>query len=208
MNSDELTPIGSQQWTAYNTPSLLLDVNETFINLLVTVARRSEQMPGPFFERLRDPLRSAAGKAKLIAKRAPLLLLDINFDDIIWWNAVARDPASGVTDQSPLVPAQDAIELCRAALTLVWHLSRADLPGCLVLAGLSRPVAQTVGSLGLKQIHQIAECQYRSLRPRWEARPALWLGLLANTEGDVSARTFAIRALQISWDTARTGESR
>ena len=83
-----MTPIGSHHWTAYNTPSLLLDINETFINLLVTVARGSEHPPGPFFERLRDPLRSAAGKAKLLAKRAPLLLLDINFDDAIWWKKV------------------------------------------------------------------------------------------------------------------------
>jgi hypothetical protein len=178
--------------------SLLQDINETFLVLLIESARQPTN-GGEFFLALRETFCRMDESAKATVASAPLLLLDFEFRNADWWKGVASDPRRRFLARRPLIEQEQAIELTRGALMLAWHLARSDLASCLVLVGLSDPVAQVVRSLRPKQIDLIAEHQFRSMRPRWEDRPYLWQQLLTNIETDIDLRAFAIRALRLSW---------
>ena len=189
-------------WVARDVLAVLSEINETFVRLLADRAVLTDETRTDFIGALRELLCRSDAPTK--AAHAPVLLLDIGFHDPDWWTVLAREPSRmAALGRSPF-PREDAVELSRATLMLAWHLSRADLASCLILLGLSLPVARIVGTLRPKQIDQIAESHYARLRPRWEDRPSVWQQLLSGTETDqASMRTFAIRALELSWASAR-----
>jgi hypothetical protein len=100
-------------------------------------------------------------------------------------------------------PRPRALKLARSALMLVWHLARSDRDSSLVVLGLSAPVIDIVGALQPQQIDRIAERHCAFLRPRWEDRPSVWRRLLCGAATQEAARTFTLRALQLTWDAAR-----
>ena len=68
-----------------------------------------------------------------------------------------------------------------------------------MILGISRPVAEILAGLALSDLDSIAERRFRSLRPRWEARPALWRRLIhAGDSGDFRpGKEFILRSLQL-----------
>lgn len=184
----------------------LEEINASFLQLLVDMARNTVRPTGDFIAPLRAALCDLPEPVTAIAARTPVLLLDLQFADATWWNAVATD-ASRVPPAARWLtsfPKARALKLARATLTLAWHLSRTDTAAEMILMGLTAPVSAIVGTLRFNQLDAIAERQFTHLRPRWEDRPRLWLQLLSGNLDPLNASAFTLRALQLSWSPTRT----
>jgi hypothetical protein len=187
-------------WTLSDVRAPLCDINETFLRLLVDIAKLPEEPASDFIADLRAELCGLAEPIRSIAVRTPVLLVDMDLRDRAVWKVLSTDSTS--TRSMPTCtmrfPRQRALKLARSALMLIWHLARTDRDSSLVLMGLSAPVIEIVRTLRPQQVDRIAERQVARLRPRWEDRPAVWRQLLANAadNGEV-ARGFTLRALQL-----------
>lgn len=190
--------------TSHQVLGLLLDINEAFVRYLLTSAREAAPARCALLSELREAIRKTNASAEALAARAPVLLLDMGFRDHAWWTQIAANPTRKFGRYKAALPHSQAVELARATLILAWYLARAEITSCLVLAGLSQPVARIVGALRPGQIDQIAEFQYESLRPRWEDRPSIWMQLLSGSARELKPRELVIRALQLSWNAAST----
>lgn len=189
--------LSSPDWAMRDVLPMLEEINCTFLELLSDYARSQHSAGGQFLAELRYALCTTNDAARLHAARAPMLLLDFGFRNEAWWREVAADPLRTFPGKAPIVSHPAAVELARATLMLVWHLARANPSSALVLTSMSPPVARIIGSLRPKQLEQIAEHQYKAMRPRWEARTGLWQQLLSGHTQKHDLRTFSIRALQL-----------
>ena len=182
-------------------------INESFLELLIDMAHLPGEPCSDFISTLRTQIGSLTQAPRAIALRTPVLLVDIEFRNPIWWKAVAATPSRLHAPTSVWLappPRARAVKLARAALTLAWHLARTDLESSLVLMGLTAPVIEIVGALQPQQLDRIAELQSAHLRPRWEDGPSVWRQLLLGASIDShQSRAFALRTLQLTWASAR-----
>jgi len=202
---DDTDPRASIRWSARSVLAPLSDINESFLQLLIDVAKRREAAPSDFIAELREPLCQLSESARAIARGTPVLLVDMEFRNPMWWGAVATDSAKTHTAHTWLTsfPRNRAVRLARSTLMLAWHLAGTDPASCLALLGLSSPVIEIVGALQPQQIERIAERQGTCLRPRWEDRPSVWRHLLSAADDHAAAQGFTVRALQLSCAPAR-----
>jgi len=186
-------------------PELLLplhEVNARCLDLISLVAKLDpEDAPFALVGPLRMLLRGTRPPLRRRAASQPFALVDMEFRDIGWWQAVKSRPSRVWKDRPwrALVPKRAAIQLAQTTLMLAWHMTRADADATSIVFGMSPEVAQIIRSLRLSEIDTIAQHQFRHVRPRWEERPELWRELLvaAHSEDSGAARTIAIRALQL-----------
>ena len=198
-DTELIPPLG---WTLRQVRAPLCDINETFLQLLIDLARLPAEPQSDFIAQLREQLKHLVEPVSVIAARAPVLLVDIKFRDREWWKRAATEAPKGRLPPSwmPALPRQRALIVTRATLTLAWHLARTDRDCCVVLLGMSVAVMDIMRALSLREVDRIAERQAGHLRPRWEDRPALWrqvLGAATDTPG--LARALALRSLQLSF---------
>jgi hypothetical protein len=179
----------------------LYEVNERCLMLLTEAARSDSHAASALVIALRRPLLAMTPEARARASRRPILLLDIAFRDALWWIDAKSHPrrATRTTLDHEAFPAQSAKHLARATLVLAWHSVRADQIASGVILGISRPVAEILAGLALSDLDSIAERRFRSLRPRWEDRPALWRRLIHSGESADFRRgkEFLLRSLQL-----------
>jgi hypothetical protein len=189
-------------WSPREVRAPLADINASFLELLVDMARSDSRGGSDFLSELREPLSRLAEPVKLLAARIPFLLLDVEFRNHAWWKACATNPAKAFPPPptwTTALPRLNSLKLARPALVLAWHLARTDRESCLIAMGMSAAVIDVVRLLQLQQIEAIAEQQCTRLRPRWEDRPALWRQLLATAAtGQPKTRDFVLHALQMS----------
>ncbi len=186
------------------TPELLLplhEVNERCFELIALVAKLNpEDAPFALTGPLRSLLRSTPPSLRRRAARQPFAFVDMEFRDANWWQSVKRRPSSVWKDRPwrALAPKRAANQLAQTTLMLAWHMTRADPEATCVIFGMSREVAQLIGTLRLSEIDTIAQHQFRHVRPRWEERAEFWRELLvaARSEDALPMRHVAIRALQ------------
>lgn len=185
-------------------PELLLplhEVNERCLELIALVAKLDpEDAPFALVGPLRSLLRGTRPNLRRRAARQPFALVDMEFRDADWWQAVKSRPSRAWKDRPwrALAPKRAATQLAQTTLILAWHMTRADAEATCIVFGMSREVAQLIGSLRLSELDTIAQHQFRHVRPRWEERAELWRELLVAAQSDDSAamRSIAIRALQ------------
>jgi hypothetical protein len=179
----------------------LYELNERCLMLLAEAARSDTHSASPLVIALRRTLLAMTPDARVRASRRPILLVDMAFRDALWWLDARSHPrrvTRTILDHE-IFPAQSAKHLARATLVLAWHSVRADRIASGVILGISRPVAEILAGLALSDLDSIAERRFRSLRPRWENRPALWRRLLHS--GDSAdfrrGKEFVLRSLQL-----------
>lgn len=185
-------------------PELLLplhEVNERCLELIALVAKLDpEDAPFALVGPLRSLLRGTRQNLRRRAARQSFALVDMEFRDLEWWQAVKSRPSRAWKDRPwrALAPKRAATQLAQTTLILAWHMTRADADATSIVFGMSREVAQLIGSLRLSELDIIAQHQFRHVRPRWEERAELWRELLVAAQSDDSAamRSIAIRALQ------------
>jgi hypothetical protein len=179
----------------------LFEVNERCLLLLTETARSETRPASALVIALRRPLLAMTPDIRARASRRPILLLDMAFRDALWWRDARSHPrrTTRTTVDHEAFPAPSARALARASLVLAWHSVRADPIASGVILGISRPVAEILGGLALSDLDSIAERRFRSLRPRWEDRPALWRKLLHSGQSTDFRRgkEFTLRSLQL-----------
>lgn len=118
--------------------------------------------------------------ARRQAAKAPLLLIDIHFDDEPWWQGARTIEAPPAKDSrtADIFKLSFAVELMHHALVLAWHAARWDSRVASILLAMSPQVATCISKLGLRDIRYIAENHHCHLRPRWEHLPLFWRHLL------------------------------
>lgn len=191
---------GSGRDGASNAP--LHEVNELCIDWLAGLAGGGDcthicSLVAP----LRPRLQTLRAHAIHRAARQPFLLVDLEFTDLEWWQAVRSNPERQWKSRAwpPGTPKRAAVELTRATLVTTWHILRSDMSVARVALGLQREVAELIVNLRLAMIERVAEHQFRHIRPRWEDRPWLWRKLFtaADSNDPQALRDFEIHALQL-----------
>jgi hypothetical protein len=180
----------------------LHEVNERCLDLIALVSKLDpEDAPFAMVGPLRSLLRGTRPIVRRRAARQPFALVDMEFRDAEWWQAVATDPARTWKDRpwhNPS-PKRVAIQLAQSTVMLAWHMTRADSELTSIVFGMSRDVASVIAALGLSSIETIAEHQFRHVRPRWEQQPEIWRELLlaAHRDDADAMRDFVVHALQL-----------
>lgn len=176
------------------------ELNERSFELLVQVAR-SEADRAILPPSLRELLRESSPEGRKSAAARAYLLLDLEFRNLLWWEAVRRSPErpfAGQTGRIPL-PKRAAISLARTLLMTTREAIRADAAIARLLLGIDAQVAELLSGLQIADIDRIAEHQFRHVEPRWLDRPAVWRSLLLPTAepASVEKRQFDTRCLQL-----------
>jgi hypothetical protein len=128
-----------------------------------------------------DLWRSLDESARHRAARCPYLLVEMRFDDALWWEDAKRDAMK--PRPSPTVLSVGTAGLGRAlandALTLAWWTARADQRTAMLLFGLDPRVAVVISSLSPVEVRRITARSGNQLQPRWEQNRRMWRDLLS-----------------------------
>lgn len=167
----------------------VVEVNEQCLELLVHQARTAPIPPFQLVMDLRDSLRQMTPERRKRAAARPFLLLDLEFQNPEWWDAVRRYPDKKFRTSSwrGSLPRRSGLPLARATLLLAWQGCRAHLETACILFGMSRAAAEVIIELQLTEIDRIADRRFRHLHPRWQDRPDVWRLLLAAAESPSAA---------------------
>jgi hypothetical protein len=179
---------------------LIAELNERCLDVLMLLAKRGPPTPrNTLALHLRPLLRSVRPDVRRRAAQIALPLIDMEFRNSEWWQALKSDSGHCSKHSPPDVPKRAMVQLTRATLIFCWHSVHTDLESARVLFGMSPTVADIIGALRLADIEQIAERQFRHLRPRWQDRPWLWRKLLnaAHSNDHRVVRDFHVHALQV-----------
>lgn len=162
----------------------IVEVNEQCLEFLVHLARTEPFPTFPLVTVLRDVLRQTTPESRKCAAARPFLLLDLEFQNPEWWNAVHKYPSKKFHTASwrGALPRRFALPLARATLLLAWQGCRAQIETACILFGMNRPTAELIAGFHLTEIAGIADRRFRHLHPRWQDRPEVWRLLLAAAE--------------------------
>ena len=181
-NSSKSGSLPAWKWTGAEALEWVRDLNARCLEAIgkrlvrAAAARPDEidQMDVDLWRRLDEPARHRAA-------RCPYLLVEMRFDDAVWWEDAKRDAMKPTP--SPTVLSAGTAGLGRAlandALTLAWWTARADQRTAMLLFGLDPRVAAVVSSLSPVEVRRITARSGNQLRPRWEHNRRMWRDLLS-----------------------------
>jgi hypothetical protein len=176
------------------------EINERLLEILVQMARSeaSSVMLRPF---LRDLLRQSPPEARKRAAARAYILVDLEFRNLPWWEAVKRSPEkpfAGYAGRNPL-PKRSAVPLARTLLMAAREAIRADKETACVMLGIEPQVADLLSGLQITEIDRIAENQFPHMEFRWLDRPPVWRSLLlsAAKPDRIKERQFDAHYLQL-----------
>ncbi len=113
------------------------------------------------------------------AGRCPVLLLNLNFHQLEWWQRAAEGHAgSSLNAATPLFGALEVAPLLRAILLEAWSITRVNARAACVLFGMSPGVAQVIARLSAPGVNRIVDEYATLVRPRWEENRTFWLRFL------------------------------
>ena len=169
---------------------VLHDLNRRGIDLLAQTLRRKTEQPLSLISAVkRDLLASTPASRDQAAARA-FLLLDLDFHNAPWWQAIAHDPVRRIRKPAlqPAFPREVALPLTRATLIAAWRAVCADARSANILFGLNESVVELLITLPVTAIDSIAEHVHPYLRPRWSDHPAFWRALFRAANAGDSAK--------------------
>jgi hypothetical protein len=178
----------------------IYEINERSIELLVQMARsaaNSLMLPPT----IRDLLRQAPPEARKRAAARAYTLIDLDFRNLPWWEAVRRSPEKQFTGHAGRkgLPKRSAVPLARILLTATREAIRADMEIARLVLGIEPQVADLLSGLQITQIDRIAGHQFRHIEFRWFDRPAVWRSLLLSVAkpDKIKERQFDAHCLQL-----------
>lgn len=178
-----------------------MEVNEQCLEFMVHLARTDPFPAFPLVTVLRDVLRQTTPESRRCAAARPFLLLDFEFQNPEWWNAVYKYPNKKfhTVGWRGALPRRSALPLARATLLLAWQGCRTQVEAACILFGMTRLTAELIAGLHLTEIDRIADRRFRLLHPRWRDRPDVWRSLLTAAESSNAAalRRTDLHALQL-----------
>jgi hypothetical protein len=127
-------------------------------------------------------------EAVLRAAQMPVLLLDLKFQDAMWW----RDVSLAAMTRSVCGPSDGSMvstrmtQFCRQALILVWPAVRDDRLSTSLLFGMSEQVASVIGGLSPRELDNVSLQHGHEMQLRWEHAQGFWRKLLSAAQsGDM-----------------------
>jgi hypothetical protein len=177
----------------------LFDVNRRCIAALVQMAL-ADRPALTLVVHLKDLLARLTPAMHGSSALRTTLLTDMHLAELPWWRKVHDHPKRPLPSPSWLggFPRSTGLGLARATMMLAWHSVRAA-PQRAVLLGVTPQVAELLADFSLTELDEIAERNFRHVRPRWEDRPAVWRALLSAMESQDfrKARDFSVYSLQL-----------
>lgn len=155
------------------------EINERLLDLLAQMAR-AEASSAMLRPSLRDLLRQTTPEARRRAAARAYLLVDLEFRNLPWWEAVKRSPEkpfAGHAGRNAL-PKRQAVPLARTLLMAAREAIRVDKEIACLMLSIEPQVADLLSGLQITEIDRIAGHQFRHIEFRWLDRPAIWRSLL------------------------------
>lgn len=173
---------------AFSLPALH-DLNRRAIDLLAQAAHRKTDQPLSLVSTVKRELLASTPTSRDRAATRAFLLLDLDFHNGSWWQAIAQDPERRIRKPAlrPAYPRETALPLTRATLIAAWRAVCADRRSAPILLGLDESVVELLITLPVTAIDSIAEHVHPYLCPRWADHPAFWRALLRAANGGDSA---------------------
>jgi hypothetical protein len=157
----------------------IYEINERALELLAQVAR-SEASSTMLRLSLRELLRQTTPEARKTAAARAYTLIDLEFRNRPWWEAVRRSPEkpfAGSARRTPLAK-RTAVPLARTLLMAAREAIRVDKEIASLMLGMAPQVADLLSGLQTTEIDRIAGHQFPQMEFRWLDRPAVWRSLL------------------------------
>lgn len=112
--------------------------------------------------------------------KMPFVLLDIRFQDEMWWSEVARtqgrEPNSSVA--SGRLPSGLSEELTYETLMFCWQMVGANRTVAQTSFGMSLPVVDLISALTPQDVRGIAGRKSSAVQVRWDTNISFWKELL------------------------------
>lgn len=188
-------------WSGLGAVAALRRLNARCIAVLAEIARVGGTLDRSAIYRDADLWGQMDERASERAGSCPVLLLNLNFEDLDWWKRVCTEEAIPSVPHAlaPLFTEAQACALLREILMEVWRLG-GSLPGAANLAfGLAPGVSAEVAKLSVPQVERITLEQCGGLRPRWEQNAVFWSNLLEAAVGhdDEALSNVHLHSLQL-----------
>jgi hypothetical protein len=179
------TKVAPTIWSAIPLLDSAGRLNQRCFELLATTALRRPDERSPVFAR-GDLWARIDARAIERAARCPVLLLNLHFHELDWWQRVTQGGVGPVllNARPPLLEAEEVAPLLRALLTEAWSTARANVFAASLLFGMAPAVAKSLANLTAHRIDQIVTLHATAVRPRWEESRTFWSSLLEAAVGE------------------------
>jgi hypothetical protein len=180
----------------------LFEINGRCLELMMEAVSEPKRGMHPLLYQVREPLLQLTPAARRRAARSRILLVDLRFQDIGYWMALAS-PSQRPTAPNKIhacFPRRSAADLSRSTLTLAWHALLASPEVAGLAFGMHREVAKIISDMRIAALERIAKNQFDELMPRWADLSTVWKELLqAAQDNDANAYRFAmLHTLQLA----------
>jgi len=169
------------EWSGLRAIATLTELNTRCFAMLAEAAKgdKAAAQCGAIY-RARDLWMQVDQRSCERAGRCPVLLLNLNFDDAVWWKRVSARPFAVLAPTTvPAFTREDgARTLLRDILMEVWRLGGALPSAGNLLFGLAPGISAEISKLSASEIEHIAINYAAELRPRWEDNGVFWRNLL------------------------------
>lgn len=169
-------------WVSPDVQASIAEINEQYIDILVTQARNlSGGTAVSLVRELRPLLLAMDGSARRRAAACPYVLVDAGFSNPQRW-----DWAQGfyVADSEPITQEQyatlpKATALAFDMFSLGWCVMRAPSMAARAMLGMHERTAQIVEACSLGQMTRLARSHAHWIQARWPTHKRMWRGLLS-----------------------------
>jgi len=174
-----LPPPGSVHWMQREPFSerMLADiaeVNAVFVALALELHVLRPGMPVLGLPAHLLPGLARQGRAGIGSLRLPYVLFDLRFRDPAYWRAHVTGVAS-VQDGETVRPADvRLVRFARTALTLAWHLAKADSRAARLALGLETATEPLIAGLSVGALDSLARRMAPALAARFCTRERFW----------------------------------
>lgn len=169
--------------------------NEHCIELLSQVAGRDDVHSPAIRQNVALWLAMDTSAVRRIS-RTPFVLLDIGFQDNVWWSEVAhrqgREPGPSVA--SGRLPSDLSGDLMYETLMFCWQMVGANRTVAQTSFGMSPSVVDLISELTPQDVRGIAGRQSSAVQIRWDTNIRFWQELL---QAALSADDARLAALQL-----------
>jgi hypothetical protein len=173
-------------WSGLGAIAALHRLNARCIEMLADIARTESSLERSMIYRESGLWSQMDQRACERAGSCPVLLLNLNFERLDYWEKVCAGQGGISTSDARLALFTECqgAPLLREILTEVWRLG-GSLPGAANLAfGMAPGVSTEISKLSVLAIDLKASSLYQGLRPRWEQNAVFWRQLLEASVGN------------------------
>ena len=184
----------AQRWRQVRALKDVVALNEHLLEVLsVVAALRSPTSPRIITDHV-ELWTSLDPSSRHRAAQLPVLLLDLYFQDVEWWQSAAHSTGGLVAAERVLGCDTGCWqpEFIRQTLMIAWPAVREDRLAAGLLFGMSEAVANVVSALTPQQLDHISRYHSQELRLRWMHSNQFWRRLLHAAKAndmDALART-------------------